>query len=107
MAADDLPTRVTGAVRRAFEPDDGVRTFELDEPIAYSGYRLDARIFGWTAEDERGLAWSMIVDLSGAEPTMAGVLVGSEAQARACAEMAFRAAFRAIDTEENVDRRVS
>jgi|SRR4051794_14199277 len=107
MAADDLPTPVTGAVRRAFEPDDGARTFELDAPIAYSGYRRDGCVFAWTAEDERGLAWSMIVDLSGPEPAMTGVLVGSETQARTNAELAFRAAVQLVDAEEDEDRRVS
>lgn len=99
--------RVTGAVRRAFDPDGGAHTFELDDPIAYCGYRLDARVFAWTAEDERGLAWSMIVDLSGAEPAMAGMLVGSERQARAKAELAFRAAVRKADVDNDEDRRVS
>ncbi|HZX56418.1 MAG TPA: hypothetical protein VFE86_17150 [Ilumatobacteraceae bacterium] len=107
MAADDLPTRVTGAVRRAFEPDDGLRTFELDAPIAYTGYRLDGCVFAWTTEDERGLAWSMIVDLSGPEPAMTGLLVGSETQARTNAELAFRAAVQLVDAEEDEDRRVS
>src|SRR3954465_13880991 len=107
MAADDLPTRVTGAVRRAFEPGDGLRTFELDAPIAYTGYRLDGCVFSWTTEDERGLAWAMIVGPSGPEPAMTGLLVGSETQARTNAELAFRAAVRLVGAEEDEDRRVS
>src|SRR4051794_9676689 len=92
MAENDLPVPIRGAVKRAFEPDVAGRTYELDEPVVYTGYRFGERIFAWSSEDDDGLAWSMIVDLTGVEPVMAGIVAGSEIQARAYAESAYRAA---------------
>jgi hypothetical protein len=92
MAENDLPVPIRGAVKRAFEPDVAGRTYELDEPIVYTGYCLDERVFAWSSQDDDGLAWSMIVDLTGVEPVMAGIVVGSELQARAYAESAYRTA---------------
>jgi len=108
MAENDLPVPIRGAVKRAFEPDVAGRTYELDEPVVYTGYSFDQRVFAWSSEDQDGLAWSIIVDLTGAEPVMAGIVVGSEIQARAYAESAYRTAPYLEDTaKDGSQRRVS